>query len=724
MSVSVGLTASGRRSSLRALGVAALVTALVAVGAAPALAATIVNGTAPTLAAGIAGPGATVTGSSFVTSASPAASATADSLGSFPTNGANFAIMATGRADSADDANTNVPDDLGAANDKSADFGGGSKRGNTDFDVSVLKVDLAVPATANCLRFDFQFFSEEFAEYVGTQFNDAFIAELDTTTWDTAGSTITAPDNFAFDTSNNVISVNTSFATPATAVGNAAGTTYDGATPVLSAAHAVTPGAHSVYFSIFDQGDRILDSAVFLDNLQVGFVPDPTTQCVPGAQLKRFNLGLAPASATKDAGTAHTVTATLTNVDDGSAEPGGTVIFDASGTNSASGSDVTDAAGEATFTYTGTDVGTDTISACYDVDSDGACGAADPVAPAVTVEWTNAPPVADAGGPYSGAEGSAVPVSGSATDANGDALSYSWMATPGAGTDTGASCSFASPSSAATDVTCTDDGSYTLTLTADDGTESASDTATLTVANVAPVVGSVSGAPTGPVEVGTPVTLSATYTDAGSNDSHSAGWAWDDGSTSPATASGGSTSGTHTYSAPGVYTPCVTVTDDDLGADESCVTAYIVVYDPDGGFVTGGGWIHSPSGAYTPENSGDADLTGKANFGFVAKYKKGSSVPTGSTEFQFHAGGLNFHSDAYEWLVVADSKAMYKGTGTVNGVPGYSFQLSAVDGSPDRLRMRIKGSGGVLYDNQHGQADDATATTALGGGSIVIHRGK
>ena len=38
---------------------------------------------------------------------------------------------------------------------------------------------------------------------------------------------------------------------------------------LLPAATQVTPGAHSLYLSIFDQGDTILDSAAFLDNLVV-----------------------------------------------------------------------------------------------------------------------------------------------------------------------------------------------------------------------------------------------------------------------------------------------------------------------------------------------------------------------------------------------------------------------------------------------------------------------
>ena len=77
----------------------------------------------------------------------------------------------------------------------------------------------------------------------------------------------------------------------------------------------------------------------------------------------------------------------------------------------------------------------------------------------------------------------------------------------------------------------------------------------------------------------------------------------------------------------------------------------VVVYDPEGGFVTGGGWVDSPQGAYVP----DPSLTGKATFGFVSKYKKGASVPTGQTEFQFKAGDLNFHSTSYDWPLVTGS---------------------------------------------------------------------
>ncbi len=98
----------------------------------------------------------------------------------------------------------------------------------------------------------------------------------------------------------------------------------------------------------------------------------------------------------------------------------------------------------------------------------------------------------------------------------------------------------------------------------------------------------------------------------------------------------------------------------------------VVVYDPSAGFVAGGGWIDSPAGVYTA----DPPLTGKANFGFVSKYKKGAPVPTGNTEFQFKAGNLNFHSTSYDWLLITGSDyAKFKGTGAINGEGEYKFML-------------------------------------------------
>ncbi|MEJ8820413.1 MBG domain-containing protein, partial [Lacibacter sp. H407] len=157
--------------------------------------------------------------------------------------------------------------------------------------------------------------------------------------------------------------------------------------------------------------------------------------------------------------------------------------------------------------------------------------------------------------------------------------------------------------------------------------------------------------------------------------------------------------------------------------------AYIPVYDPNGNFVTGGGWINSPAGSL----KADVNITGKANFGFVSKYKKGSSQVDGNTEFQFHAGNINFKSTMHESgsLVIAGGKATYRGTGTINGLSGYKFTIIANDGhwnngtGPDKFRIKITTTTGtVVYDNEMGADENGNATTALGGGSIVIHEVK
>jgi hypothetical protein len=181
-----------------------------------------------------------------------------------------------------------------------------------------------------------------------------------------------------------------------------------------------------------------------------------------------------------------------------------------------------------------------------------------------------------------------------------------------------------------------------------------------------------------------------------------------------------------TISAPGVYEVTAEFAGDTL-RHGSATTALLTIYDPEGGFVTGGGWIDSPGGAY----AADPTLTGRANFGFVSKYKKGATEPTGQTEFQFKVADLNFHSDTYEWLIVAGARAQYKGTGTINGAGNYGFMLTAIDAKltpstdDDKFRIKIwdKDSDTTVYDNQMGGADDVQPATEIGGGNIVIHKG-
>jgi hypothetical protein len=92
---------------------------------------------------------------------------------------------------------------------------------------------------------------------------------------------VSAPHNFAFDATGNVISVNSPGSTGLTPE-QATGTAFGTATARLTAATPIGPGRHSLYFSIFDQGDEIFDSAVFLDDLDLQ--QRATGECVRGAQ--------------------------------------------------------------------------------------------------------------------------------------------------------------------------------------------------------------------------------------------------------------------------------------------------------------------------------------------------------------------------------------------------------------------------------------------------------
>ena len=144
------------------------------------------------------------------------------------------------------------------------------------------------------------------------------------------------------------------------------------------------------------------------------------------------------------------------------------------------------------------------------------------------------------------------------------------------------------------------------------------------------------------------------------------------------------------------------------------------------GFVTGGGFIASPAGAY----AADARLVGKATFGFNVKSKEGRPVPEGNVEFQFHGARFDFKGHDMETLSVVGSKATWTGPGTLNGVAGYSYAVTVVDGRvdgerTDRFRIRIwnRATGAVAYDSQVSgdRAVGAIPTTALASGSVVIH---
>lgn len=264
---------------------------LALIGAAPAAGATIVpTRSAPFLGTDIGAPSAGASANySFDTIppgsggvephgfalGDPAHPYTLGILPGFPRGGASFAILTNGDVSIADDPNQNQGSGLNLL--------GGNVRGDSDFDVSVLRLKLPVTAADTCLSFEFRFLSEEFPELANGAFNDAFIAELRTSDWTTSGSTISAPNNFAFDASGAPITLDAT-GDAAVAPYRAVATTYDAATRVLRASAPLAPadqtaGSVDLFLSIFDHGDALLDSAVFVDNL----VLDNRPTCPAGA---------------------------------------------------------------------------------------------------------------------------------------------------------------------------------------------------------------------------------------------------------------------------------------------------------------------------------------------------------------------------------------------------------------------------------------------------------
>jgi hypothetical protein len=267
---------SGRRVAGGILGMALVVAA---VGAQSAAAAITPTGNPNQLATAIlAAPATQVAGSTLTgTPRDPNVlpNARSDSaLAGFPTNGPNYAILTNGDPLLADD-----PNDSESTGETTWNFTEPeSWRGDTDFDVSVLEVKVNVPAGANCLALDYRFLSDEFPEFVGTEYNDAFIAEVDQSTWKTAATVVEAPNDFATRTGGEGVNVN-GVGPVAVSPAESAGTTYDAATGLVTSKTPITPGAHSVFLSIFDQGDHIYDSAVFVDNLR--FITEDPSTCKP-----------------------------------------------------------------------------------------------------------------------------------------------------------------------------------------------------------------------------------------------------------------------------------------------------------------------------------------------------------------------------------------------------------------------------------------------------------
>jgi hypothetical protein len=200
-------------------------------------------------------------------------------LPGFPRDGNTFLVLSTGDATLGD-----LADRPGAFPSVDDQGGPDRTRGDTALDDTVIQTGFNVPLSpagaplATCLSFDVRFLSEEYPDRIASAFTDAFVAELDTSPWNTSGSTISATNNFASSPFGRPLTIK-SGSPAAMSPAEAAGTPYGAATPVLRAQVPVpaTTSTRVLFLSLFDHGDRAYDSAAFIDNLRLTTPPGTCT---------------------------------------------------------------------------------------------------------------------------------------------------------------------------------------------------------------------------------------------------------------------------------------------------------------------------------------------------------------------------------------------------------------------------------------------------------------
>lgn len=249
----------------------------------------------------------------------------------------------------------------------------------------------------------------------------------------------------------------------------------------------------------------------------------------------------------------------------------------------------------------------------------------------------------------SGTEGAPIALSGSATDADNDPLTYSWAVTPAAGNDAGSACIITAGGATLTPtVRCNDDGTYTATLTATgDPAGPVSAANTVTVGNANPDVTSPAATPS-TIDEGQSTSFSASFSDAGWNDTYNGviNWGFGPGESvtpnvltqgSAGTADSGTISGTHTYQDDGSFTVTGTVDDDDNGSDSANVTVVVNNVDPTAviantGTVLVNGVPTIITSAGSPVNfSGNSADPGSDDLTLTWDWDDGGAVPDEST---------------------------------------------------------------------------------------------
>jgi hypothetical protein len=129
----------------------------------------------------------------------------------------------------------------------------------------------------------------------------------------------------------------------------------------------------------------------------------------------------------------------------------------------------------------------------------------------------------------------------------------------------------------------------------------------------------------------------------------------------------------------------------------------LAVYDPSGGFATGGGWL-IPAGS-----------SHKTNFGFEVKYKSDGSIK-GNFEIIDHNTGNTYKETSLSWLVIDGNKAYIYGNLSTNGQGSYPFFAQMIDnGTPGSNKD-------LFYVNIITGGEPVIFAKIIAGGNIKVHK--
>jgi hypothetical protein len=303
----------------------------------------------------------------------------------------------------------------------------------------------------------------------------------------------------------------------------------------------------------------------------------------------------------------------------------------------------------------------------------------------------------------------------------GQPLTVSWTYRATSDVDAGATCSFSDPTSIATTLSCTDDGTFDVTITVSDGVHPpAMATAQVVIPNRPPTL-ILTAAPE-PWSVHLPLETQrfvAAVSDPEANDTLVCTINWDDGTTERLTPTSGVCSFEHAFGKPGMYTIRIAVEDDDGGRAED--ERMIIVWSPGDGSVSGAGKIRDFGEGGAPEyRTGSLNISVKNLVRFGSHGHVNMGLETATDDLH------RFEADLINWLIVPETNHFaLKAEGTLYTSEGVR-QVGAVlyglescvpphrcDPAADKIRLILFDGAdayptvsNIFYDSQPGTSVD------------------